>query len=54
MLGHAHGERMPRKVVPAMFAGLCPVCAGSGLMPRSAPELAQVSCESCDATGVVR
>ena len=41
------------RVRPAQVSGLCPVCAGSGMMPRSAPEHVRVPCEGCGASGVL-
>lgn len=43
----------PRRLVPSMLAGLCPVCAGSGMMPRSAPVEARVPCDGCRGEGVL-
>jgi len=41
------------RVRPSAIAGLCAVCAGTAMMPRSAPPEARVACEACNGTGVL-
>lgn len=42
-----------RRVRPTQKAGICPVCAGTAMMPRSAPDHLRVPCQGCGATGVL-
>lgn len=41
------------KVRPRDFGGICAICAGTAMMPRSAPEHIRVPCAGCSGTGVL-
>lgn len=44
---------MAHRVTPSMRPGLCALCAGSGMMPRSAPEHLREDCPGCAGLGAV-
>lgn len=38
---------------PAALSGICPICAGTAMMPRSAPPEVRVVCVNCAGTGAI-